>query len=83
MFYLYYTQFTAYMSLVKEMLTQIESEQKKKLEQIELMEKEKSIIPYTFANASLPSTANSRATPAPKAPDTMVCFRLFVLLIII
>ena len=34
-------QFTSYMSLIKEMLAQIETEQKKKLEQIEAMDREK------------------------------------------
>ena len=56
------------MALVKDMLNQIEAEQKKKLEQIEIMEKEKSIIPYAFANAGQPSRSND----AQKGPATMV-----------
>ena len=44
-------QCTAYMALIKDMLNQIETEHKKKMEQIEAMEREKSIIPYTFANS--------------------------------
>jgi len=46
------TQFSAYLTLIKEMLTQVENEHRKKIEQIEVMEREKSIIPYAFANAS-------------------------------
>jgi hypothetical protein len=57
------------MNLIKEMLAQIESEQKKKLEQIEIMEREKSIIPYTFANAS---NMNRPPKEVYKAPETMV-----------
>jgi hypothetical protein len=58
------------MSLVKEMLTQIETEQKKKLEQIEIMEREKSIIPYTLANsASIQARQNKEIN---KPPETMV-----------
>jgi SCY1-like protein 2 len=37
-------QFTSYMSLIKEMLAQIETEQRKKLEQIEAMDREKRYI---------------------------------------
>lgn len=58
------------MALIKEMLAQIEEEQKKKLEQIEIMEREKSIIPYAFASAS---TATKTPKEVYKAPDTMVC----------
>lgn len=36
------------MNLVKEMLTQIENEQKKKLEQIEIMEREKRFFILLF-----------------------------------
>lgn len=57
------------MSLVKEMLSQIEDEQKKKLEQIEIMEREKSIIPYSFANST---AANKQPKELYKGPETMV-----------
>ena len=63
------------MSLIKEMLSQIENEQKKKLEQIEIMEREKSIIPYTFANASM---ANKQPKEVYKAPETMVKYLVYV-----
>ena len=65
------------MGLVKEMLTQIETEQKKKLEQIEIMEREKSIIPYTLANsASIQARQNKEIN---KPPETMVnlYYRIF------
>jgi hypothetical protein len=58
------------MALIKEMLAQIEEEQKKKLEQIEIMEREKSIIPYAFASAS---SATKTPKEVYKAPETMVC----------
>lgn len=51
------------------MLSQIEDEQKKKLEQIEIMEREKSIIPYSFANSS---SATKQPKEVYKAPETMV-----------
>lgn len=57
------------MSLVKEMLAQVESEQKKKLDQIEALEREKSIIPYSIAG-----TSNSKPKEVHKTPDTMVVF---------
>lgn len=67
------------MTVVKEMLSQIENEQKKKLEQIEAMEREKSIIPYTIAQ----STGRSGPTDLKKAPDTMVinCFQYLISLL--
>lgn len=55
------------MSLVKEMLSQVESEQKKKLEQIEALEREKSIIPYSIAG-----TNSTKPKEVFKGPDTMV-----------
>jgi hypothetical protein len=55
------------MSVIREMLGQIENEQKKKLEQIEAMEREKSIIPYAFANSTMNKTAEIK-----KGPETMV-----------
>jgi hypothetical protein len=55
------------MSLIKEMLAQIETEQKKKLEQIEAMEREKSIIPYAIANQS-----SIKPKESYKPPETMV-----------
>ena len=58
------------MGLVKEMLTQIETEQKKKLEQIEIMEREKSIIPYTLANSA--SIQARQIKEMNKPPETMV-----------
>ncbi len=64
------------MNLIKEMLAQIENEQKKKLEQIEIMEREKSIIPYAFANSS---TVNKPPKEVYKAPETMVSFVLNLL----
>ena len=57
------------MSLVKEMIAQIEEEQKKKLEQIEIMEREKSIIPYSFANST---AATKQPKEIYKGPETMV-----------
>lgn len=59
------------MSLIKDMLAQIEAEQKKKLEQIEAMEREKSIIPYSIAN-----TNNLKPKEANRGPDSMVIFKL-------
>jgi SCY1-like protein 2 len=61
-------QFTAYMSLIKEMLAQIEVDQKKKLEQIEALEREKSIIPYAMANQS----GSNKPKNIYKPPDTMM-----------
>lgn len=55
------------MAVTKEMLTQIETEQKKKLEQIEALEREKSIIPYAMANPNA-----SRPAEVYKGPQTMV-----------
>jgi hypothetical protein len=56
------------MTLIREMLTEIETEHKKKLEQIDALEKEKSIIPYTIVNNS----TNNKPKETFKAPDTMV-----------
>lgn len=67
-------QFTAYMSLVKEMIAQIEMEQKKKLEQIEMMEREKAIIPYSLANSA--SIQARQMKELNKPPETMVIFFL-------
>lgn len=58
------------MGLVKEMITQIETEQKKKLEQIEQMEREKSIIPYSLANSA--SIQARQQKEINKPPATMV-----------
>ncbi|RNA06295.1 SCY1 2 [Brachionus plicatilis] len=60
-------QFNAYMTLVKEMMSQVESEQKKKLEQIEALEREKSIIPYSIAGSG-----SSKPKEVIKSPDTMM-----------
>lgn len=57
------------MSLIKDMLSQIEAEQKKKLEQIEAMEREKSIIPYAISNQS-----SLKPKETYKPPETMVNF---------
>jgi hypothetical protein len=51
-------QFSAYFALIRDMLNQIETEHKKKLEQIDAMEREKSIIPHAFANAASNRIAN-------------------------
>ena len=42
------SQFNAYMQLIKDMLVQIDSEHRKKLEQIEVLDRDKSIIPYAI-----------------------------------
>lgn len=62
------------MSVTKEMLSQIETEQKKKLEQIEALEREKSIIPYSIANAAV-----NKPAEVYKGPDTMVSILLILL----
>jgi len=49
------------------MLNQIESEQRKKLEQIEAMEREKAIIPYSIANVS-----STKPKEVQRAPDSMM-----------
>lgn len=59
------TQFNAYFSLIKEMLNQIEQEHRKKIEQIEIMEREKSIIPYQLA------ITNSQEANKPKSDSTI------------
>ena len=46
------SQFNAYMQLIKDMLMQIDSEHRKKLEQIEVLDRDKAIIPYAFAQAA-------------------------------
>ena len=61
------------MSLIKEMLAQIETEQKKKLEQIEAMEREKRIIPYAIANQSSIKPKDSY-----KPPETMVNLKKYI-----
>jgi hypothetical protein len=60
-------KFNSYLSLIKEMLNQIESEQRKKLEQIEAMEREKAIIPYSIANVS-----SNKPKEVQRAPDSMM-----------
>jgi hypothetical protein len=49
------------------MLNQIETEQRKKLEQIEAMEREKAIIPYSIANVG-----STKAKEVQRAPDSMM-----------
>ena len=53
------SQFNAYMQLIKDMLTQIDSEHRKKLEQIEVLDRDKSIIPYAFATSSSNNTSTN------------------------
>ena len=65
------SQFNSFIQLIKEMLSQVECEHRKKLEQIELMDREKSIIPYSFINNN-PTNKSSNTTTAQLPSNSMM-----------
>lgn len=54
------SQFNAYMQLIKDMLVQIDCEHRKKLEQIEVLDRDKSIIPYAITGGGGGGGGNTR-----------------------